>query len=419
MTFSYAIVRATLYALLIFTPLARGSVRGWTLSVIHIATLIAATILLLQKTYSRNWEWIKTPLDKPILLLLALTAASCLFSTDPRTSFWVTVLLVNYIVIFYITVHYLRTRRRFRTLIFLIVGVATFLSLFGLLKRFGANPFPWWNYKDLNYSAEFLSSTYGNHNHLAGYLEMAFFLILGLFLTGYEGGRLGLMIYLTAIILTALVLTLSRGGWGASTCGLIFMVLMLLANSRFSRKKLLVTLVLAVLAILLIVLASTPAVERVLTVMTNQDDASFQSRLTAWKGVARLIVDYPVLGTGPGTFALVFTQYQPPGLGRRFFNAHNDYLQFTAELGWFLPPLLLFIGFSLYRNGLQKLKNPSRLVRSTTLGALTGITAILCHSLVDFNLHVPANALLFTVLAAIALAPPPRDNFRSHQFGNA
>jgi O-antigen ligase len=106
----------------------------------------------------------------------------------------------------------------------------------------------------------------------------------------------------------------------------------------------------------------------------------------------------------------MFTQYQPPGLGRRFLNAHNDYLQFTAELGWFLPPLLLFIGFTLYRNGFEKLRNPSRLVRGTTLGALAGITALLCHSLIDFNLHIPANALLFTVLAAIALAPSPHEN---------
>jgi O-antigen ligase len=310
-------------------------------------------------------------------------------------------------VIFYMTVHHLSTRSRFRALIYLIIGIAVFLSLFGFLKRFGINPFPWWDYHDLHYSTDFLSSTYGNHNHLAGYLEMAFFLILGLFLTGYKRARLGLMIYLTAIILAALVLTLSRGGWGASTCGLVFMALMLLVSRRFSRKKLLLTLIFTLFGILFIVLASTPVVERVLTVMTNQNDASFQSRLTAWKGVARLIVDYPLLGTGPGTFALIFTQYQPPGLGLRFLNAHNDYLQFTAELGWFLPPLLFLIGFALYRYGFKKLKHPSRLVRGTTLGALAGITSILCHSLVDFNLHIPANALLFAVLTAITLAPVP------------
>jgi hypothetical protein len=39
---------------------------------------------------------------------------------------------------------------------------------------------------------------------------------------------------------------------------------------------------------------------------------------------------------------------------------------------------------------------------------MTGIFAMLCHSFIDFNLHIPANALLFTVLAAIVAAPEPR-----------
>jgi hypothetical protein len=44
---------------------------------------------------------------------------------------------------------------------------------------------------------------------------------------------------------------------------------------------------------------------------------------------------------------------------------------------------------------------------------MTGITAILVHSVVDFNLHIPANAILFTILVAIVIAPIPEDN-RNH-----
>ena len=64
----------------------------------------------------------------------------------------------------------------------------------------------------------------------------------------------------------------------------------------------------------------------------------------------------------------------------------------------------------LYRRGFKKLNNPSRLVRGITLGAMSGITAILVHSIVDFNLHIPSNALLFTVLAALVVAPLPVDD---------
>jgi hypothetical protein len=40
---------------------------------------------------------------------------------------------------------------------------------------------------------------------------------------------------------------------------------------------------------------------------------------------------------------------------------------------------------------------------------MAGITAILVHSFGDFNLNIPANAILFTVLAALAAAPVPID----------
>ena len=64
--------------------------------------------------------------------------------------------------------------------------------------------------------------------------------------------------------------------------------------------------------------------------------------------------------------------------------------------------------FIFYRCGFKKLKNRSRLVHGITLGAMSGITAILIHSISDFNLHIPANALLFTVLAAIVVSPVPK-----------
>ena len=71
---------------------------------------------------------------------------------------------------------------------------------------------------------------------------------------------------------------------------------------------------------------------------------------------------------------------------------------------------------ALYRKGFGKLKNPSRLVRGITLGAMSGITGILVHSFSDFNLHIPANALLFTVLAAFVAAPLPKTSQRVMKF---
>jgi len=134
------------------------------------------------------------------------------------------------------------------------------------------------------------------------------------------------------------------------------------------------------------------------------------ARITVWGGIVEMIKDYPLLGTGPGTFSIVYTQYQPAGFDYRYFMGHNDYLHFTSETGLPLIAVMIWMIVALFVKGFKKLNNPSRLVRGITLGAMSGITAILVHSIFDFNLHIPANAILFTVLAALVASPLPTDN---------
>jgi O-antigen ligase len=401
------IARWALFGLLIFTPLARGSVQGWAVTVIEMVTLVGLTALLFQKILDWDWKWIKTPLDKPIILLFMLAILSTVFSMHKTTSIWASIQLLNYIVIFYLVIHTIRTRSQLRQLVYVIIGVAVFLSVFGLFKRFGVNPFPWWDYSELKYSPDWLSATYANHNHMAGYLEMAIPLALALLLTGLRPGTLFLLVYLSFLLLTTLVLTLSRGGWIGCLAGLSFMAIALLTSPRFERKRLLGAIAVGALVVALVALVSTPVVERVLTIAEEDQAASLSSRVIVWNGIYKMIPERPFLGTGPGTFATVFTQYQPPGLNARFFMADNDYLQFISEVGLPLIAIIIWMIIALYRKGFKKLKNPSRLSRWMTLGAMAGLTAILVHSISDFNLHIPANAILFVVLAAIVVAPLP------------
>jgi O-antigen ligase len=404
------ITRYSLYALLIFTPLARASVQPWAITVIHMVTLIALIAFLLEKTMAWDWKWIKTTLDKPFIALLCLCFLSSLFSSHKETSFWSMILLLNYLVIFYLTIHTFRTRSQLRHLIYLIIVIAAFLSIFGLLKYFGSNPFPWWQYTDIEQNTNRLSASFGNPDHLAGYMEMTFPLVLGLFLLGFERRKKFFLIYLSFLLLTALLLTLSRGGWFGSITGLALMAACLLFDRHFKRKGLVLAITGITLTAAFIVLSTTPVVERILTLTEGDPGTNMHSRIAVWGGAIRMIENHPVLGTGPGTFAFAFTLYQPPGLDKHYTMAHNDYLHFVSEVGLPLIAVIIWMGLALYRKGFKKLKNPSRLVRGITLGAISGITAILVHSAGDFNLHIPANALLFTVLSAIVIAPLPRNS---------
>ena len=402
------ITRYALYALLVFTPLAVASVQDWALTIIQMVTLVALTAFLLEKSLTWDWKWIKTPLDKPIIFLLILSILSTVFSMNRPRSFWAILLLINYVIIFYLIVHTVRTRSDYRHLLWVIISMGAFLSLFGLFKKYMGNPFPWWNYHNIPETAGHLISTYGNRNHLTGYLEMALPLSLGLILTGYRGVRLFLLIVLSALLLLVLMLAFSRGGWVSGSLGLIFMGLVLMTSQYFNKKKVLVAVIGGGFILIMIVLSSTAMVERFLT-LGEMDKGRSAGRIKIWGAVVEMIEDYPVLGIGPGNFSTVFTQYLPPAENRHFY-AHNDYIQSAAEIGLISIVIIAWMIAAVYRRGFKKLKNQSRLVRGVTIGALSGITAILVHSMLDFNLHIPANALLFTVLVALAVCPLPVDN---------
>jgi len=404
---SYRIPRYAIYALLIFTPLARASVQGWAIAAMQAVTLVALTAFLAEKSLTGNWRWIRTPLDKPIIVLILVSILSTVFSVHKYTSIWSVILLINYLIIYYLTIHTVRTRSHLRQLTYIIIWIGAFLAIIGLIKLGGSNPFTWWDYADLDYGQR-LTGTYGNPNHLAGYLEMAIPLLLGLFLIGYGRINLFFMICLFILLFSAIILSLSRGGWLGLAGGLAFMGFALLTQGRFKRKKLVVSLICGFLIVGLIVLSSTPVVKRIRTLDRGEKIGTLHTRISVWSGILKMIQDYPVLGTGPGTFATVFTQYQPPGQKLRYFNAHSDYLQLTAEAGLSLAVIMGWMIWVFYNRGFKKLNNPSRLVRGVTLGSMSGITAILIHSVSDFNLHIPANAVLFTVLSAIVVAPLPQ-----------
>jgi len=394
--------------LLIFTPLARGSVQGWAITTIHLITLIALTAFLIEKSLNQNWQWIKTPLDKPLLCLLLICLLSTLFSQHRNTSFWSMILLLNYLTVFYLVVHTTRTRSQLRQLIYVIIGVALFISAFGLFKIVGANPFPWWDYPDL--PSNRIASVYGNRNHLAGYMEMALPVSLGFFFVGQRADKLFLKIFLVIFIVMSLIFSLSRGGWLGALAGLAFMCGVLLADQYFQKKRLLLFIIGGFFMVAFLILSSTPVVDRILTFERKYEMPSFKGRATIWGGIVKMIQNHPLLGTGPGTFAIAFTRFQPPGQSARYFYGHNDYLHSTAEAGLLLVPVIIWMIVALFRKGFHKLKNPSRLIRGLTLGAMAGITAILVHSISDFNLHIPANAILFTILAALVAAPIPTEN---------
>ncbi|MDY0220363.1 MAG: O-antigen ligase family protein [Desulfobacterium sp.] len=395
-------------SLIVLAPLARGSVHPWATTIIQACVLIALILVVIESLVSKRAVFPPSPMAKPIIAIIALSGVSALYSDHKPLAFEGFCMLLTYVVIYFITLFSTRTRQQQRTLVYIIVSTALLLAIIGILKRFGLTPSPWWIYPDvgLDHASTSVSGAYVNRNHLAGFLEMAIPLLMALFLTRQRSleAKSGMIVLLLFLVITQ-AFTLSRGGWISAVAAILFMAAVLLAQKNFVHKKLVLTIGTGVIIISVFILASTPVVQRITTLTQEDPTDNISGRIRCWKGVVGLIKDNPMTGTGPNTFTAAYPAYQIPGdaILRRF--AHNDYLHFISATGIMFVPVMLYSLFCFFRAGFDSLKSRSRQTRGFTLGAMAAVFAILVHSFSDFNLNIPANALLFTVI--LTLVPIP------------
>jgi O-antigen ligase len=163
-------------------------------------------------------------------------------------------------------------------------------------------------------------------------------------------------------------------------------------------------------------IGNTPMFERVLEpadkensdIASPQRDPRFEQSVEdrigpALDGLA-IVRDFPWLGTGGGSFYLVYMAYQPSWEG--YYNhAHNDYVEIAADTGLLGLGLLLAIGAYSFWSAIGLIRDRSHpILRSAGFATMMSVTAMALHALVDFNLHIPANALTFCVLVALPWA---------------
>lgn len=128
-----------------------------------------------------------------------------------------------------------------------------------------------------------------------------------------------------------------------------------------------------------------------------------ESRLEVWLRVLPLAAQFPVWGTGYGTFRYVEPLCRTSGTGSRtvWESAHNDYLEALIEGGAVRLVLTLLALGLLCRAGIRAVSgHGNRMAGALAWGALFALLTLILHSSVDFGLHVPAIAVLVTVLAA-------------------
>jgi putative inorganic carbon (HCO3(-)) transporter len=264
-----------------------------------------------------------------------------------------------------------------------------------------------------------VAGTYWNKNHLAGLLGMvlpmaAVFAITFAGGDQFSHGRGGLRaagaclaFAIAGVILLGLVSTQSKMGFIAGLCGLLVMgVSALITTSQRTRRWVGVGGLVAACFVAFLLLPTDHFVSN-FGVLSSEDWS--EGRWTVWRDSLNLLSAYPVFGSGLGSFGVAFLKYQTTGVDRAFTFAHNDYLQFLVELG--AVGFSVFFGLMLMvvAQTIHALKTghewQTRLLASGCTGAFA---AIAVHSVADFNLYIPANALLLAWISGIAASLPFR-----------
>lgn len=267
------------------------------------------------------------------------------------------------------------------------------------------------------------SGTFVNRNHFAGYLEMTFTLALGCVLAIGGGGVSGrgslvkrlvssgsfqkqmLLLFVLGVIFLAVLFSRSRMGILCAVAALAFFSAV---SARLAGKGLNVKWTLyAVLGVALVfsVFAGLyPVAERYAHL-----DESLPSRTLLWWDILGMVRDFPIFGTGLGTFGHVYPLYKHAvDAPLIFLYSHNDYLQILAETGiaGFAAIMTALVLFALWSfRALVRLSKSGDYGRFFIfLGAAAGVFSILVHSVADFNLHIPSNAIYFAFLIGLMCA---------------
>jgi O-antigen ligase len=398
------ILRVGICVLLSFAVLAYGGVEEWSQAVLEVGFGLLLVIWAL-RTYASDQEAIAiSPLLPPLLAFALVVLVQLIFHRtasvyDTRMQFQ---LLITYIILLVLLPQAYYRMSHWRGFLWFLMSLGFFVSVFGILQHLTFNGKLYW-FRVMRYGG-YPFGPYVNRNHFAGFAEILIpVALVPLVLGKVRRERLFLVGLFAVVPIVALLLSASRGGIVSFAVQMVILFSLLLVR-RLQSKYMLVGGVLVLCAILAV---SWIGVQQVLQRFSNYQtlDVSMGKRASMRHDTWRIFLDHPALGTGLGTLQMVFPPYESSYDAKIVNHTHNDYLEALAETGvpgalccaWFLA--VLFIESV---KGLKDLGGSFG--AALNLSGLVGCCGLLVHSLVDFNLHIPANALLFFVSAHMATA---------------
>lgn len=419
---------------LMFTALAFGAVEPWSITVFGIS-ILSLSLLWIAKAVADRQLTITIPSTFwPIGAFWVFglfqtfskqdeTGKRFAVSLDVEATWLVLEALAILLIAFLIFANFFSSGKRLLWLRSFLVLFGLALAVFGLIQKFSWNgKYFWFIQPSTPPSSPF--GSFVNHNHFAGYLEMIAPIALAMILVRSIHREI-MIFYGFALVMmsVAIFLSLSRGGMISLVAGLVFVIAFgaKTALHRFrgyevqSRAPVILLQILATLLIAVTITlgvlwtggdevldrARQVEVRSELRGVGDDKQGFLESRQWIWRDTMEMIRANWQTGVGLGAYETAYPLFTKSNGAVIVSQAHNDYLQVIADCGVIGGILAVWFLVVLFRDIKQAMRHRETVMSGMALGCGGGIVAILIHSLFDFNLQLPSNALLFLALVAV------------------
>jgi O-antigen ligase len=404
------VILGLILAILVFAPLAYGAVD--TVPFLVVQGLTAGVLLL---WIARLWlkprpQFLWPPVCWAVLAFTFYAIARYFTADIEYVARQELLRVLVYAFLFFAILNNLHRQEFTQITILTVVFLAMAISGYAIFQYLTNSDRVWFSIKPYPHRG---SGTYICPNHLGGFLEMLVPLGLAYTLASRLNHVLKIFVgYASLVILGGIAVTVSRGSW-ISTVLALLLFFVILSFQRTHRLAAFLALVFIIGGGAFLIPKSHffhQRAKQLVNTQTGQIDDD--TRFDLWGAAIRIWRENPWWGVGPAHFDRRFRNFRPEAIQLQPDRAHNDILNTLADWGIVGATLVVFtlllLGLGVVKTwsavrvtqrdiGERKRSNKFAFV----LGASIGLVAILIHSAVDFNMHIPANAIVFVALLAL------------------
>jgi O-antigen ligase/Tfp pilus assembly protein PilF len=397
--------------ILIFGPLAMGAVDAPEFLLIQGLAMVMMMVWALRLWISPKPRLLWPPLGWVVLAFTALAIGRYLTADIKYVARQEMIQVLLYAFLFFVIVNNLYRQELAQIISFPLIFLGTGIAGYAVYQFF-AHSNRVWGYVSPYFGRA--SGTYISPNNLAGFLEILIPLAAAYVLVGRMKPVVRILLgYAVLAMLAGMAVTFSRGGWAAVSAALLVLLVVLTFHRNHRIPAFLLLIFLAAGGTIFVtkyLSRSLSYIQRVGT-PTAGGIQDYSVRRDMGEAAGRMWRDHFWWGVGPAHYDYRFRQYRPQSIQLSPDRAHNDYLNLLADWGA-VGGVIMLAGMVMFGAGLKrtwKYVRPSEndFGRGLSnrfaffLGASAGLLALALHSAVDFNLHIPANAILGVTLLAL------------------